>query len=559
MNKLIPIGISDFKRLIECNYYFVDKSLLIKEFIENSADIILIPRPRRFGKTLNMSMMKYFFDSSEDNSHLFKDLKIYQYEEVMKFNQKHPVVFISFKGIKYDSMEDALKAFGALFSDVYKKYIYLLDGNTMLEIEKKQFNKILNQEGDIVLLSSAISNLMMYLNKYHNKKVILLIDEYDVPIQDGYIKGYYDKIISFERNMLSEALKDNNNLEKAVLTGILRVAKESIFSGLNNLKVVLLTGFEFSDKFGFTESEVIDLLKYYELEDEFINIKDWYNGYIFGDTISYNPWSVLNYLDNPKEGLKAHWINTSANDLIKGLLSKGNEEIKKDLETLISGGEIKKIINDNIVMTEIEDSSENLWSFLLYTGYLKASNKENIDGDLVCDLKIPNKEVYSFYKNIIKKWFSESISNTKYNAMIDALIAGDIKTFEYILKEFVINSISYFDVAGKEPEKVYHAFVLGMLLSLSDSYYVKSNKESGYGRYDVMLIPKDNSKLGVIIEFKKISDFPNDTLEDATEEALKQIKDMKYRIELEEKNINNILELAIVFKGKEVKVTRNSK
>ncbi|WP_297426749.1 AAA family ATPase [Clostridium sp.] len=559
MSKLIPIGISDFKRLIEGNYYFVDKSLLIKEFIENSADIILIPRPRRFGKTLNMSMMKYFFDSSEENNHLFKDLKIYQDEEVMKFNQKHPVVFISFKGIKYDSMEDALKAFGALFSDVYKEYIYLLDGNTMLEIEKKQFNKILNQEGDIVLLSSAISNLMMYLNKYHNEKAILLIDEYDVPIQEGYIKGYYYKIISFERNMLSEALKDNNNLEKAILTGILRVAKESIFSGLNNLKVALLTGFEFSDKFGFTEKEVNELLKCYKLEDEFTNIKDWYNGYIFGDTISYNPWSVLNYLDNPKEGLKAHWINTSANDLIKGLLSKGNEEVKKDLETLISGGEIKKIINDNIVMTEIEDSSENLWSFLLYTGYLKASNKENIDGDLVCDLKIPNKEVYSFYRNIIRKWFSESISNTKYNAMLDALITGDIKTFEYILKEFVINSISYFDVAGKEPEKVYHAFVLGLLLSLSNSYYVKSNKESGYGRYDVMLIPKDNSKLGVIIEFKKISDFSNDTLEDSTEEALKQIKDMKYRTELEEKHINNILELAIVFKGKEVKVTKNSK
>jgi hypothetical protein len=300
---------------------------------------------------------------------------------------------------------------------------------------------------------------MVYLYKYHNKKVILLIDEYDVPIQEGYVKGYYEKIISFERNMLSEALKDNNYLEKAMITGILRVAKESIFSGLNNLKISSLTGFEFSDKFGFVEEEILELLRYYELEKELDNIRDWYNGYIFGDKTIYNPWSVLNYLDNSRDGLKAYWINTSANELIKGLLSKGNEEIKKDLEALMSDNVVKKAINDNIVMTEIEESSENLWSFLLYTGYLKASSKENINGELICEVKIPNKEVYTFYKNIIKKWFSETISTTKYDAMIKALITGDIKVFEYILKEFVINSISYFDVGGSEPEKVYHAFV----------------------------------------------------------------------------------------------------
>ncbi|KZL90172.1 AAA family ATPase [Clostridium magnum] len=556
MKKSIPIGISNFKELIEGNYYFVDKTSVIKEFIRNSAQVILTPRPRRFGKTLNMSIIKHFFDMNEENKHLFKGLKIEQDKETMKLNQKYPVIFISFKGIKYENMEDAIKAFASVLSDVYKKYMYLLDGDNMVDIEKREFNKVLNKEADIVLLSSAISNLMAYLSEYHNKKVILLIDEYDVPIQEGYIKGYYEKIISFERNMLSEALKDNNYLEKAMLTGILRVAKESIFSGLNNLKVSSLTGFEFSEKFGFTESEVIELLKYYNLQKELIKIKDWYNGYIFGDTTIYNPWSVLNYLDNIREGLKAYWINTSANDLIKGILSRGNEEIKRDLEILISGEKIKKVVNDNIVMTEIEDSSENLWSFLLFTGYLKVSNKETVDGDLVCELKVPNKEVYTFYRNIIKKWFSESISSTKYNAMIKALITGDIKVFEYILKEFVLNSISYFDIGGKEPEKVYHAFVLGMLISLSDDYYVKSNKESGYGRYDVMLVPKEVSKLAIIIEFKKISDFSKDTMEEATEEALKQIKDMNYRAELIEGNVENIIELAIVFRGKEVKVTK---
>jgi hypothetical protein len=295
VKKNIPIGISDFKELIEGNYYYVDKTFLIKEFIENSAKIILVPRPRRFGKTLNMSMIKYFFDMSEGNQCLFEGLEIKKCAEMMKLNATYPVIFISFKGIKYDCMEDTIRAFALLLSNLYKNYMYLLDGNTMLDIEKREYDTILNQESDIVLLSSAISNLMAYLNKYHNKKVILLIDEYDVPIQEGYVKGYYEKIISFERNMLGEALKDNNYLEKAMITGILRVAKESIFSGLNNLKISSLTGFEFSDKFGFIEREIVELLKYYDLEKEFDNIREWYNGYIFGDITIYNPWSVLNY------------------------------------------------------------------------------------------------------------------------------------------------------------------------------------------------------------------------------------------------------------------------
>lgn len=489
------------------------------------------------------------------------------------------MIFISFKDIKYDSWENTLKAFAALFSDVYKKYLYLLESSSMLEVEKVEFNKILNKQGDEVSLSKAISNLMEYLYRYHNKKIMLFIDEYDVPIQEGYIRNYYDKIIAFERNLLSEALKDNNNLQKAMITGILILnetpmlngigvsdhhkskafgclLKESIFSGLNNLSAASITGYEFSDKFGFTESDIEDILKYFNVEQEVKAIKEWYNGYIFGNSTIYNPWSIVNYIEKPLEGLKPHWINTSSNDLIKRLLSRSDEDVKKELEALIEGESITKVIDDNIIMTDIDETSENLWSFLLFTGYLKASKKENIDGDLVCELEIPNKEVYSFYRNIIKKWFSENISNTKYNAMLKALVTGDVKTFEYILKEFVINSISYFDISGKEPEKVYHAFVLGMVISLSNDYYVKSNRESGYGRYDVMLIPKDNSKLGVIIEFKKINEFSNDTIEFATSEALKQIDDMNYRADLLERDVKNILELAIIFKGKEVQVTK---
>lgn len=556
MKKQIPIGISDFKALIEEGYYFVDKSLLIEEFIEHSAQIVLVPRPRRFGKTINMSMLKYFFDIREDNRALFNGLAIEAEQNIIKLQGSYPVIFISFKDIKYDSWKNTLKAFAALFSDVYKKYLYLLESSSMLDVEKVEFNKILNKQGDEVSLSKAISNLMEYLFRYHNKKIMLFIDEYDVPIQEGYIRSYYDKIIAFERNLLSEALKDNNNLQKAMITGILKVAKESIFSGLNNLSAGSITGYEFSDRFGFTESDIEEILKYFNVEQEVKAIKEWYNGYIFGNSTIYNPWSIVNYIEKPLEGLKPHWINTSSNDLIKRLLSRSDEDVKKELEALIEGESITKVIDDNIIMTDIDETSENLWSFLLFTGYLKASKKENIDGDLVCELEIPNKEVYSFYRNIIKKWFSENISNTKYNAMLKALVTGDVKTFEYILKEFVINSISYFDISGKEPEKVYHAFVLGMVISLSNDYYVKSNRESGYGRYDVMLIPNDNSKLGVIIEFKKINEFSNDTIEFATSEALKQIDDMNYRADLLERDVKNILELAIVFKGKEVQVTK---
>lgn len=553
MKKTIPIGLSDFKELIEGNYYFVDKSLIIKEFIEHEGKIILIPRPRRFGKTLNMSMLKYFFDMNENNKGLFEGLNIKNYENIMEKQGKNPVIFVTLKDEKYTNWSDFQESITILMSNVYRDYEYLLQSPNLSKFDKEFFIRVLSREASITEITKSLKELTYYLNKHYQSKVMLFIDEYDVPIQEGYLNGYYDEIIGFMRNILGAALKDNVYVEKALITGILRVSKESIFSGLNNLVVENLLGLSFDDKFGFTEDEVDDLLNYYGIAENINNIKSWYNGYRFGNRVIYNPWSIVNYIKEPGEGLRAYWINTSVNDLVKRLLSKGNEEVKKDLETLIEEKAIEKHINDdNVIMTEIEESSENIWSFLLFTGYLKVVNKQNIDGDLVCELAIPNREVFTFYRNIIKKWFSENISTVKYNAMLNALTSGDVKTFEYILKEFVVNSISYFDVSGKEPEKVYHAFVLGLLISLSDDYYVKSNKESGYGRYDVMLIPKNINKLGVIIEFKKISEFSNETLEEASIAALTQIRDRAYRAELNERGVNNILELAIVFKGKEL-------
>lgn len=557
MRKTIQIGTSDFKKLIEGNNYFVDKSMLIKEFIENGADIILTPRPRRFGKTLNLSLLKYFFDirTKEDTKHLFNELKIYKEKEIMKLQGEYPVIFISFKGIKYDNFEHSLSAIGMLMSDVYKEYRYLMESGIFEEDEKRDFNKIINREADLVLLTASIKKLTNYLYKYYNKKAILLIDEYDVPIQESYMRDYYDNMILLIRNMLSDALKDNIYLEKAMITGILRVAKESIFSGLNNLQVNSILGYNFNEKFGFTEDEIEKLLNYYNSMDNIENIKKWYNGYVFGGKIIYNPWSVLNYLIKKREGFMPYWINSSSNDLIKKLLLKGDNNMKLELEELINGSTISKVIDDNIVMSEVEDSNENIWSFLLMSGYLKAVKTENIEGILNCELKIPNQEVLIFYNNLIKKWFLETITNQKYELMLNMLISGNIRVFEGLFKEFVINNLSYFDVSGKEPERVYHAFVLGMLVSLSNNYEIKSNKESGYGRYDVMIIPKDISKIGIIIEFKKIDYFLDDTIEEATTAALKQIEDRKYEQELISKGVKEIVKLAIVFKGKEIKVT----
>ncbi|EHJ02106.1 AAA-ATPase-like protein [Clostridium sp. DL-VIII] len=558
MKKTIQIGASDFKELIEGNNYFVDKSLLIKEFIENGAKIILTPRPRRFGKTLNLSMLRYFFDirTKEETKDLFKGLKIENEKEIMELQGAYPVIFITFKNEKYLTYEDFKDGLMFLLSNLYKEHEYLLESDKLSKIDKQDYMDVMAKKASIAEVCNGISSLMGYMNKHYGKKVMLFIDEYDVPIQEGYLRGYYDEMIVLIRNLLTSALKDNPYVEKSLITGILRVAKESIFSGLNNLQVNTILGFKFRDKFGFTEEELRELLQYYDLDDRSKKIKAWYNGYIFGGKIIYNPWSVLNYIDNNEVGFMPYWINSSSNDLIKRLLLKGDNNLKIELEELIEGKSINKIIDDNIVMSEVEDSNENIWSFLILSGYLKAVKTEVIRGRLNCELKIPNEEVHIFYENLIEKWFKETLTNQKYEEMLNRLTCGDIENFGFIFQDFVLDNLSYFDVSGKEPERLYHAFVLGMLVSLSESYEVKSNKESGYGRYDVMIIPKDISKLGIIIEFKKINELSKETIDTAAQEALKQIEENKYEQELISKGIKNVMKLAIVFKGKEIDIVQ---
>lgn len=556
MEKKIPIGISDFKELASGNYYFVDKTLFIKEMIEDGSQVILLPRPRRFGKTINMSMLRYFFENvRENNRHLFNGLNIEQYKNIMDNQGKYPVIFITFKDEKYSSWDSLQSGLSIMLSNVYKQYESLLHSDKLLEVEKKEFNKVLNREADLVELSRSLFNLSSYIYKQYNQKVVILIDEYDVPIQEAYIKDYYDEVIEFMRNFLSGGLKDNQYLEKAVLTGILRIAKESIFSGLNNIDAASLLSNRYSDKFGFTEKEVESLIKDYGINLDMELIKAWYNGYQFGDTIIYNPWSILNYIDKLDNGFSPYWVNTSSNDLIKRILGKASKDVKSDLEYLIKGGSITKIINENIVINEIDRTSDNLWSFLLFSGYLKFTNKEMVEGRIRCDLSIPNKEVKYVYEEIIINWFNESMGSDEFGEMLKALKRGEVEVFAEIFSGCVQSAFSYMNL-GNESEKFYHAFVLGMLVALRNEYEVKSNRESGYGRYDVMLIPKNKQDSGIIIEFKKVSTFSGETLKTAADKALKQIKEKQYNAELLDKGISNILELAIVFEGKKVLVKK---
>lgn len=558
--KKIPIGISDFKKLKNQDYLFIDKSLLVKEFWESDGETILVTRPRRFGKTLNISMLKYFFEnSSEDNSYLFKGLNIESHKNIMELQGKYPVIYLSFKDEKHSSFEYLREGLSSVFSKLFIEHEYCLNNPKLHKIDKEYYNSVINKKASVIELATALKKLSEYIDSYFSKKVIILVDEYDVPIQASYVNNYYNEAIEFMRNLLSGAFKDNNSLQKGMITGILRVARESIFSGLNNLKVESILSYNLSDKFGFTDSEIERLVSDYNIKEELNNIKDWYNGYYFGETTIYNPWSILNYLSSPKAGLKPYWVNSSSNDLVNILLAKGSDEVKKDLESLIIGDTITKIIDENIVMGDIEKSSDNLWSFLLFTGYLRVNSKKRIGIKDYYKLSIPNLEVTTLYYGLIENWFKDTITKQNYDIMINSLITGDIKIFGKLLKQFVLKSISYFDVGGYEGEKVYHAFVLGMLISLNDTHEVLSNRESGYGRYDVMIIPKDISKLGIIIEFKKLDPDDEENLEETADEALKQIIEKKYSTTLEHKGVKNIKEIAIVFRGKDIYIKAQSK
>lgn len=552
----LPVGISDFKEIIEKNYYYVDKSLLIRDIIEIGSKTMIISRPRRFGKTLNIMMLKYFFENTqEDMSHLFKKLEIWKIDKYRLLQGKYPVIFLTFKDVKSSDFEKSYDHIIRLIAEEYKRHKYLLTGDVLDENDKKNFKKIVELEGKQVDYELGLKKLSEYLHIYHKEKVMVLIDEYDTPIHEGYTHGYYREVVGFVKNIFGSVLKDNVYLEKALLTGILRVAKESIFTGLNNFKVYSLLKDNFSSFFGLLEGEVVELLKYYGIEHENDDIRRWYNGYKFGNAIIYNPWSIINFAESFEDGLRPYWVNTSGNELIKKLIIDGSSDVKSDLEKLINGDSIKKTISDDVVFEDLDNEENAIWSFLLFTGYLKAVASEFVNEEaLICELRIPNKEVLYFYKNTIVGWFDKSTSSRRMQAMLQALLEGEVEVFEYYFKEFVMNTMSYFDPTGEEPERVYQGFVMGMLLNLSDNYVVKSNRESGLGRYDLSIMPKNRKGKAYIFEFKKVEPARKETLEIALQNALAQIDKKKYDVEMinEGMRAQDIIKLGVAFSGKEV-------
>jgi len=550
ITKKTPIGISDFKEIINENCYFVDKSLLIKEVIKGSK-IILYPRPRRFGKTMNLSMLRYFYDNSEDNAHLFENLAISQEQSIMQKQGKHPVIFITFKDVKSDNFENCFSSIKKIIKQEFERHMYLMD--KLNYFQKRYYEKILLETADYSDYEIAFKNLCMYLHEYHKANPVILIDEYDMPIHSAYVYGYYDKLIIFIRNLLSACLKDNNNLEKAVMTGILRVAKESIFSGLNNLDVCSILQSYSSDKFGFTEKEVEKCLADYDLSDRLPEIKEWYDGYNFYGFAIYNPWSILNFLN--RKTISPYWVNTSGNEMIKNLLQVAKSGVKKDLEILVENGSISRVIQDNIVYADVDQSDDALWNFLLMSGYLRYDNLQQEGLYWMAELSIPNKEVqYLFEYEVIKSWFNKTQNDVKLESILDYLTKGDLNLFKYNFIQFCQNSFSYFDVSGKESEKYYHAFVLGMIISLKNSYTIKSNRESGFGRYDIMMIPMDKSQRAIIFEFKKVNHFADEDFTLALQDAKTQIIEKQYASELLALGISNIINVVAVFDKKEVKV-----
>ena len=551
--KGIGIGESDFKMLLLRNNYFIDKSIYIKDIIDNQSVVNIITRPRRFGKTLNMSMLRYYFDiKGKGNKELFKGLKIMEQDE--HYTSKlgyYPVIYMTLKDMQGSNFEEALLQLKTELVELFINYADLLKSEKLLDIEKEMFNTVLNLKANKIEIQNALKLLSRLLYKEYDRPVILLIDEYDVPLQTAYVKGYYDEAIDFLKTFYGVTFKDNPYLEKAVLTGVSRIAKESLFSGMNNFKVFTIMDNEFADDFGITSEEMKKIIKDFNVEDDEEEIKKWYDGYKIGNIEGiYNPWSILNYLTDKE--LKPYWVNTSSNDLIKMTLEKSSS-LKEKMIRLLNDENIEVKINLETIIVGIENREENIWGLMLQTGYLKI--EEVVDFlSRRYKVKFPNYEIKSLFEEIIDTWFDNKVMGNDLNDILNDLITLNLEEFEKKFKVLVEEMFSYFDIGKNTAENFYHAFVLGMLVGLKDSYYVNSNRESGFGRYDIMLEPKDKNANSFIIEFKVMDDFDEKTIEDTVENAKKQIEEKDYEQSLREKGFEKITKMVFAFNGKDVKM-----
>ena len=561
MARTVAIGIQDFGELIEKGYFYIDKTMFIKEWWEAGDNTTLITRPRRFGKTLNMSMVEQFFSVDyAGRGDLFEGLAIWQEEKYRHLQGTYPVISLSFANIKDKDYKTVRKKICQFISNLYTKHSYLLESEVLKEADIRYFKRV-SEEMDDSDATLSLYQLSDYLCRYHGKKVIILLDEYDTPMQEAYVGGYWQELVGFTRSLFNSTFKTNPYLERAIMTGITRVSKESMFSDLNHLEVITTTSNKYATAFGFTEEEVFAVLDEYDLSDQKMKVKQWYDGFVFGTHSDiYNPWSIISFLS--KKEYQTYWADTSSNGMVSKLLREGHGEIKTQFEELLKDRSIKTILDEQIVFNQLDNNEEAVWSLLVASGYLKVlgRQKENEEEDGVeniYELVITNFETKLMFQKLIRDWFDSA--KREYNAFIKALLTNDVDAMNLFMNSVALASFSYFDTGVKryreEPERFYHGFVLGLLVELQNEYVITSNRESGFGRYDVVIEPKNQQeKDAIIIEFKVLNEKREETLEDTIASALKQIEEKQYAAELMARGIpkERIRSYGFAFRGKEV-------
>jgi Predicted AAA-ATPase/PD-(D/E)XK nuclease superfamily len=555
----IPIGKDDFRKLREAGFQYVDKSDLIRAILDRAGvEVILLPRPRRFGKTLNLSMLRCWFEKTgEDLSHLFRDLSIWQAGDAYRAHfQRYPVISLSFKETKLETFDQTLEAIQKKMQAVYDAHRYLRESDRLSDLQRVDFQAILDGTASRAVLDRALLDLSGCLHAHHGERVIILLDEYDEPIHAGYLRGYSERILDFMRSFLGAGLKGNPHLQQAVMTGILRIAKENLFSGLNHIGVYSLLRSEFNAHFGFTETEVAALLERCGRADKLDDARTWYNGYVFGGQIIYNPWSVLCFLDSADADPAPYWLSTSSNDLVKELLEHHAVTVQPVFEQMLEGGSIERIVEENVVLNELRTDQNALWTLLVFSGYLKAEKRSRGPGEQPAHaLSIPNREVRLVYSGTFRRWMVARMSGHggDVDRLTAALLSGDAETFEEQLQVFVTNVLSFHDPGSLDPERVYHAFVTGLLAVLEPDHDVRSNRESGGGRPDVMVRPRRPGAPGAVLELK-VARPRRKTLEQALKEGLAQLGEMDYAAELRAAGAAPVHAFVVAFDGKEVRV-----